>query len=256
MEPILLERVLRTAFRPLHVLPPAGGGMVALGLFAAGQLPLAFGVGALSAATWVALTSWELILRPAAPAAPVPRAAAPPAAPPVAGPLADVEAAAARVQARLLAHDGVLAGALVELAAEAESVRDAARAAAARADAALALLATADLPARAAAVAEAERRAATAAPATAATLRAAAQRQAAALTIWRSLGPLAEGIFAELALAAATLDELDARAARLALEDPAAAPAAGDDLRAGLHGLSARLQGVERAAAQTLQELP
>ncbi len=253
----LLERALHAAFRPLHAFPAVAGGVAAVGLVAAGLLPVAVAVGGLSAVTWCALVTWEILHRPAGASPPAASAGGPaplPAGLPARPALAAVEAAAARVQSRLHAHDGVLAGALAELAAEAEAV--AAREAAARADAAGALLATADLPARAAAVEAAQRRAAAAPAATQDTLRAAAARQSIALDTWRGLGPLADAIDAELALAAATLDELDARAARLALEDPAAGPAAGQALRDGLHSLTTRLSGVERAAAQTLKELP
>jgi hypothetical protein len=223
--------------------------VAAAGLLALGQPPFAAAVGLLAAGAWAALVSWELLspAPPPAPAGPRFRSAA------VAEAIRRVDAAARRVTERALAHDGALAPAMLELSGEADDLRAAALRAAERADAALALLAEVDLPGRQRDVTAARARAREARdPALRAALEDAAERQAAALETWAGLRQLVDRIQAELAVVLAALDELDARVARLGLEDPGEA---GPSVKTELHELSNRLGVLERAAAQTLQEM-
>jgi hypothetical protein len=245
----LLRRAARAAARPLHLVPPGAGAVAAAGLIALGQAPFAAAVGLLAAGAWGALVAWDLLTPPPPPAPDGPTFRSPA----VREAHARVEAAARRVVARALGHDGSLGPALVELSAEAEDLLSAATLAAQRADAALALLSEADLPRRERELTAARARAREARdPPLRAALTEAAERQAAALQTWAGLRQLVDRIQAELAVVLAALDELDARVARLGLDDPGSA---GPALQTELHDLSTRLQALERAAAQTLLEM-
>ncbi len=253
MPPALGSRLVGTAARPLNLLPVGLGGAAALGLVMAGLPPLALAVGALSLGTWGALVAWDLVSAPKPEPAPGPATTL--ASPRLQGQLDGLVVAAAAVQARIQAHEGVLSPSLAELNAECQHLLEAATGAALRGDTVLTMLAGVDQDAL---IRERDLRGRQARdasdPEVRRSLTSASEAKAREIETWQSLSTLANRIAAELVAADAALDELNVRVARMTLDDPGSAETGGQ-VREQVKELSGRLNMLERAAQATLAEV-
>lgn len=251
----LPRRLVNAAVKPLHLVPAGLGTAAAAGLLAAGMAPLAAAVGLLSLGTWGAMVAWDLV-SPTPPPPPPPDPTEAIRAPHLRSLLGAVLAANARVRERVEAHDGALTPALVELAGEADELVSAALDATRRGDAADALLSGLDAAGLAREVEERRELARRAAdPEVRRSMSEAAEAKARTLEAWRELRRVIDRIAAELVATEAALDELQARVARVTIDDPGAPGAGGAQVRLQLHELSTRLHTLERSAADTLKEM-
>jgi hypothetical protein len=250
----LARRALQSATRPLHLAPLGVGLAVGGGLLAVGLPPLALLVGGLSLGTSGALVAWELLAPAPKPESRPTRAAIRSAT--LRKALEDVDRAAGKVSARLVAHDGVLGASFVELTASVRALVEQAEALASRGDAVHAFLGEHD-------PAEIEREVQSRLVAArnvgdaeaAGSFRSAAAAKRRQLELWTELRGLFERVSAELVSVEAVLDELDARVVRLSLLDPGGAAAAGRDASREMQAVRQRVGILEQAATRTLREV-
>lgn len=249
-----VRRTVDAFVQPLN-LAPTGVGTVAAGvLLVVGQVPLALLAGGLGLVATGALVAWDLF---GTSAAPPPEADwALPKSAQLRAELIEIHGGLARLRARVAEHeDAVVADALRSLEQDAAQLVVVADRIAARGDTIHELLdaQSSDQLTRSAR----ERRAAArqaADPAVAKALKAAADANEREHATWRELATLYDRIVAELVATDAALDELHARVVRLAVSDPGDTSA--DDVGTELGALRGRLETLERAAAQTMKEMP
>ena len=252
------KRLMRAAAKPLNLLPAGVGAVTAAGLAVGGLPPVAIAVGALSLASWGALVAWDMVSAPSENPEPDPAAGI--ASPGLQAHLQSLMDVGGRIRARIDAHEGMLTPSLVELRAECQELIEAATGAALRGDTLVALLADVD---RAALLAERDQRVREAReagdPEVERALTAAAEAKTREIQTWQSLATLANRIAAELVAADAAMDELNVRVVRVTLEDPGAAEDGigepGQRVREQVKALASRLNGLERAAKATLEEV-
>ena len=246
------RRLLDSAVRPLNLVAPGLGGLVAGGLVATGLPPLAIAVGAVSIAAWGAMVVFDL----ATPHREPPKAPPPKLAPHLQEAVEAVRRAGAQVDQGIQRHDGVLSASLAEVSGDCQGLLEAAEGLARRGDAVYRWLQTHDPQAVVAEITQLQRvRQGTRDPEAAATLAGAIGAKQAELQARESIRAIHDRIVAELIATEAALDELAARVIKLTFGDSAELEEGGEGIRAGLAELRAHMGGLERAASATLKEV-